>query len=98
VTVASDLAALYAETFLTVPVTVGSVSARGFFSEETVIASDENGGQVQIRQTIVRVLAGTFTVAEDVAATVNGQSYTIRRVSPVGDGLELDLLLTRVRT
>lgn len=103
--VATDLAALYAEPFLTCPVQAGTVSARGFFDEQSGQALDADGQPVQVQERSLTLATGALALAVEDRVTVGavgavsaagGRVYVVRRVEPIGDGLETRYVLTRV--
>lgn len=106
--VAEDLAAMYADAFLTVPVVIDGLAGRGFFAVETTATPDGYGGVVQTRETTLRVLTDAgWTLAEERTLTVGakgaadaavGTAYVIRSVRPTADGLETELAIARVQT
>ncbi len=103
--VASDLAVLYADTFLTCPVRAESVLARGFFTETSGVETDADGQPVQTQVRVLTLLAGALPLAIDGIVAVgavgavtmlDAVTYRVRDIRSVSDGLETEYVITRV--
>jgi len=109
VSVPSDVLALYAEPFLTVPVAFGAYRTRGYFDTAAVARVDEASGlALQGTATTLRVPSGIWSPMPTPGATLRigtvgacavtpaSLSYRVREVLPDGDGLETVLVLVPV--
>jgi hypothetical protein len=95
VSIDSDLAAAYAETFGTVSVVYGATSKRGFYTEHDEVVQGE-AGDVVVRFRWVDVLVAEFpfaTVTLHSSITVDGRSYKVRDKQLVNDGREMRVYL-----
>lgn len=86
-----DLAAIYADTSVTVPVIYGAGSSqqstRGHFSTEDIPENDESGGVVIASRRVVTIQQGAITgLTNDTAITVDCTDYTIHGVRAAGRG------------
>ena len=65
-----------------VTVVLGGVSTSGIVDQEDVLQSDEHG-QVQVRETVVRVKTGSLGAGLVIDATViaDGTSYKVREIA-----------------
>lgn len=82
-----DLDTMFADAVLTVPVTYGAQSTRGFLSTEDVLESDNAGGVVTVQRRVVAIRDTALTgLQNDRAITVDGVTLRIhdRRVSGHG--------------
>ena len=99
--VAADLAAIYADVFLTVPVAVGARRTRGYLSQDTLEAVDDAGQPVSVTRTVLRLRTGSITPAPTdgttcvvgavgtcFGSTPTGTTYVVTERWLVGDGLE----------
>lgn len=85
-----DLAAIFADTSLFVPVLYGTSpeqSTRGSLSTEDMPETDGSGGVVLIARRIVTVMETSLTgVRRDQPVTVDGTAYVIHDVRSGGRG------------
>ena len=89
----TDLAALYADPLLTVPVVYGVQSVRGFLDHATE-TYDAGGVPAQVAATVLSVRSASLTgLAVDSAITVDGTSYRIRSIAREDDGRTTRILL-----
>lgn len=89
-----DLAAIFADTALTVPVVFSAQNARGFLKWIDAVRQDSIGDLITIKQRVVRVLATAFTgLANNSSITVDGATYKIHDIRRHGDGGVLEIVL-----
>ena len=105
--VATDVTALYADRFLTVPVRFGLAVARGYLDHQSVVQTDGAGMSMQANAVTLQLSASAFATmpkADDqvyvgavgqATATTRDTRYRVRQRDRVGDGLEVTLILTR---
>lgn len=85
--VASDLAAVLSDPFLTVRWTVGSVSGRGSLVKRDAVRPDDLQGTVLVRETVLRVpVAQLTTLAIGDAITIDRTAFVVRDVRIGGGG------------
>ncbi len=88
------IAAIFADTSMTVSVSYGTQCARGFVSREDVPENDALGGVVLVNRHTVTVSAAAFTsLTRDTAITVDGTAYRLRDFRKVGAGERVKLIL-----
>lgn len=84
--VTRHLTKLFASSPLTVAVTFGAQSTRGFFDKTTVL-DDDGHGAVPRTATVLTLRTGSLTsVAQKSQLTVDGTVYEVRAVLPHEDG------------
>jgi hypothetical protein len=87
-TIGKDLDAIFADPFLTVAVSIGNSSTRGFFDQQDIFTQDALSQQAQYRSRVVTIKAGSLAgIASDVAITVDGSGYKVREQALSDDGL-----------
>lgn len=92
--IASDLKALYADTFLTVPVVFGAQATRGFLDWQDAPQTDASGEIVLVSQRTLTLRVGSLTgLANDSTLVVDGTSYTVHDLRRINDGRELQVVL-----
>ena len=94
-----DLAAIYADTSLTVSVQYGSPvqSARGFLSTEDTLEDDGHGGGVVVSRRTVTILSGAITgLASDDQLVVDGVTYQLHGRPRVAGRGKVRLVLAEV--
>jgi hypothetical protein len=89
-----DLATIFADTALTVPVESGLQSSRGFLKWEDVPEQDADGGYALVSRRVVLVATAAFTgLTVDSSITVAGSMYRIRDLRRAGTGDLLKVVL-----
>ncbi|HEY0528940.1 MAG TPA: hypothetical protein VGD02_08925 [Gemmatimonadaceae bacterium] len=93
--IGADLNAIFADPFMTVAVSIGNSSTRGFFDQQDVMNSDGFTHDAQIRSRVVTIKTGSLVgIAIDVAITVDGSSLKVRQTAISDDGLLQHLKVT----
>lgn len=70
-----------------VAITYGAQTARGIKDDAEELVAGEEGTTFSIRRRVVYIETGDLTsVSVDSAITVDGTSYNITAIEPVGDG------------
>lgn len=83
----NDLAAIFADTSLTVSVQYGAQSTRGFFSSEDMLEQDGQGGQVVVSRRVVTIGESALTgLQHEAEITVDGTTYRIHDTRAAGRG------------
>ncbi len=73
-----DLAAIFADTALTVPVVFGTQETTGFLSSEDVLEADGYGGSVLVNRSVVTIRTDSLDdLASNAAITVDDVDYVI---------------------
>lgn len=96
---ADDVAAMMADTALTVPVVYGARTTRGFLDRGSRIVTDANGQPYQETGVWLHVAADDAVVgeiAQNETVTVNGTAYRTGQRDTDGDGAVLVIHLRRV--
>jgi hypothetical protein len=93
---ADDLAVVYGDTALSVPVVCGAASVRGLnFGWNDVQMTDTTGEIYMVRKRTVDLLASQVpSLAKDGAITVDGTAYTVHDFNHFGSGgLQVQVVL-----
>lgn len=93
-TISDDLAAIYADESLSVPVSTGSLTTRGFLSWQDATRTDSSGELALISERTLTIATDALgTLATGGTLTVDGTDYTIHEIRRINDGLETEVVL-----
>jgi hypothetical protein len=79
-----DLATMFADTVLTVPVSIGASSTRGMFGWKDVFTHDPNGGFATTHSQVVTIVDGSLSgLVYNATIVIDGVNYRVRDIQHV---------------
>lgn len=89
-----DLTAMMADTALSVSVTIGASTTRGYLDWKQVAEKDESGYDTFVNRRTVTIARGALgTITNGTAITVDGGSYVVHDSTREADGKLQEIVL-----
>lgn len=92
--VETDIAAAFADTFATKEIVFGSESTRGFFESSDRIVQTDAGQHMEL-VTSIKVQTGSISAAREQEVQVSGETWIVDYKQKLGGGYLTEIFLTK---